>query len=42
MLTWWGDALASSQGGPQARALFKPIAAILRAAAFLGSTTSST
>ena len=39
-----GDALASSQGGPQARALFKPIAAILRAAsaAFLGSTTSST
>ena len=39
-----GDALASSQGGPQARALFKPVAAILRAAstAFLGSTTSST
>ena len=39
-----GDALASSQGGPQARALFKPIAAILRAAsaAFLGSTTGST
>ena len=44
MLTWWGDALASSQGGPQARALFKPIAAILRAAsaAFLGSATGST
>ena len=41
MLTWWGDALASSQGGPQARALFKPIAAILRAA-FLGSATGST
>ena len=39
-----GDALASSQGGPQARALFKPIAAILRAAsaAFLGSATGST
>ena len=39
-----GDALASSQGGPQARALFKPIATILRAAsaAFLVSTTSST
>ena len=39
-----GDALASSLGGPQARALFKPIAAILRAAsaAFLGSATGST
>ena len=39
-----GDALASSQRGPQARALFKPVAAILRAAsaAFLGSATGST
>ena len=43
MLTW-GDALASCQGGPQARALFKPVAAILRAAsaAFLGSTAGCT